>query len=121
MGEDVPMHGTASNIPCENYYYTEDDESITVYAQVRDAALFDVKLILNRTYVCSKTDNSVKITDVIENVGIKDAPCMLLYHFNMGYPLLCENSKVVIPHNSAVAGNDHAQTGFENKLVMEKP
>ncbi len=120
-GVEIPMHGTVSNIPCENYYYTEDDESITVFAQVRDAALFDIKLLLKRTYVFSKKENIVNITDEIENIGVLDAPCELLYHFNMGYPLLSENAKVFIPHNGASARNAHAESGFDEKLVMEKP
>lgn len=120
-GEEVPMHGTISNTPCENYYYTEEDEKITVFAQIRDASLFGTQLVMKREYVFSKSENIVTIKDDIENIGVLDAPCMLLYHFNMGYPLLSENSKVVIPHNSAVARNEHAQTGFEQKLVMEKP
>lgn len=120
-GMEVPMHGSISNTPCENYYYTEDDENITVFAQIRDASLFGVQLVMKRTYVFSKSENVVKMNDVIENIGVLDAPCMLLYHFNMGYPLLNENSKVVIPHNSAVARDEHAQTGFDKKLVMEKP
>lgn len=120
-GEEVPMHGTISNTPCENYYYTEDAENITVFAHIRNASLFGTKLVLRRKYEISKSCNTIKITDEVENVGVLEAPCMLLYHFNMGYPLLSENSKVVIPHNSAVARNDHARTGFEQKLVMEKP
>lgn len=120
-GVEVPMHGTISNIPCDNYYYIEDEEKITVVAQIRDAVLFGVQLVLNRTYVISKTENSFTLKDEIENTGVMESPCMLLYHYNMGYPLLCENSKVVIPHNSAVARDDHAQTGFDQKLIMEKP
>lgn len=120
-GEKVPMHGTVSNIPCDNYWYTEDDEKITVFGQLRDASLFGRKLEMKRTYVFSKLENKVTITDEIENVGSKSSPCMLLYHINMGYPLLSENAKVVIPTNSVIPRDDHAKRGFENRLVMEKP
>ena len=40
---------------------------------------------------------------------------------NMGYPLLSENAKVVIPANAAAPRDEHAKSGFENRLVMEKP
>ena len=120
-GVEYPLHGTISNTPCENYYYTEDDEKITVCAQIRDASLCSVKFLMCRTYVISKKYNSFNIIDSIENIGTVDAPCMLLYHFNMGYPLLSENSKVVIPHNSAVPRNERAKQEFNRKLVMEKP
>ncbi len=120
-GEFVPMHGTVSNIPCDNYWYTEDEENITVFGEIRDTSVFGTKLVMKRTYTFSKNENKVVISDEIENTGAKDAPCMILYHMNMGYPLLSENAKVVIPHNSAVGKNDHAQSGFDSKLVMEKP
>ena len=120
-GMEIPMHGSISNSPCEHYYYTEDDDCIKVYAEIRDAALFSVKLYMHRTYIISKRCNKITIKDCIENVGVVDAPCMLLYHFNMGYPLLSENAKVFIPHKSAVARDAHAQTGFDKKLEMEKP
>ncbi len=120
-GEEVPMHGTISNTPCDNYYYTEDDECITVHGLIRDASLFGTQLVMKRKYVFSKLSNTVSITDEIENTGVLEAPCMLLYHFNMGYPLLCENAKVVIPCNSVVGRDEHAQDGFDKRLVMEKP
>lgn len=118
---EAPMHGTVSNIPCDNYCYTEDEEKITVRAHIRDAYLFAVKLSFDRSFVIYKDTNKVEITDVIENIGTAQAPCMLLYHFNMGYPLLSENARVVIPHNKAVARDEHALSGFDSKLVMEKP
>ncbi len=115
------MHGTVSNISCDNYYYTEDDEKITVFAHLTDAFLFSPKLSLDRKYIIYKNSNKVEINDVIENIGSVESPLMLLYHFNMGYPLLSEKAKVVVPHNKAIARNEHAQSGFSNKLVMEKP
>lgn len=120
-GEEVPMHGTISNTPCDNFYYTEDDEAINVYGIIRDAALFGTQLVMKRTYEFSKLSNTVTITDEIENTGVLHAPCMLLYHFNMGYPLLSENAKVVIPANSVAGRNDHAKGGIDTRLVMEKP
>ena len=88
---------------------------------IRDAALFGTQLVMKRTYEFSKLSNTVTITDEIENTGVLHAPCMLLYHFNMGYPLLSENAKVVIPANSVAGRNDHAKGGIDTRLVMEKP
>lgn len=120
-GEDLPLHGTIGNTPSESYYYFETDEEIVVNAVVRDAAVFGRKMLLNRKYTISKTENLVTIEDKIENAGSTIAPCMLLYHFNMGYPLLSENAKVYIPNTDAKARNAHSEKGFDKKLVMEKP
>lgn len=120
-GENLPLHGTVSNTPCEHYYYTENDREIKIYADVRDAAIFSHQLLLHRTYTISKEENTMLICDSVENIGSVVSPCMLLYHINIGYPLLSENVIVNIPHNSVRARNDHALEDIDNRLVMEKP
>ena len=120
-GEELPLHGTIANTPCENYYYTENDSEITVTAFVRDASLFGQKYLLERNYIISKEENTFTIKDSIKNIDSKTRPCMILYHMNMGYPLLSENALVVIPNNSVTGRNKHAKVDVENCLKMEKP
>lgn len=120
-GEELPLHGTISNTPCETYSYRETDTEVIVEACVRDAALFGHQLLLHRTYICSKTENVLRIEDAVENIGTKTSPCMLMYHFNMGYPLLSENAIVAIPHHTVQARDDHAAEDMENCLKMELP
>ncbi len=57
----------------------------------------------------------------VKNIGPKKSPIMIMYHCNMGYPLLSENSRVVIPHDGVVARNEHALENIESCLEMEKP
>ncbi len=120
-GEKVPMHGTIGNTPCENYLYEENEKEIIVKGYVSDGSLFGQKYYLTRTYIISKTENSIVIKDSIKNIDSKVRPCMLLYHINMGYPLLSENAKVVIPANSVTPRNQHAKDDVENCLNMEVP
>ena len=121
MGEELPLHGNISNVPSESHSFTEDENNICVKAIVRDSSLFSHMLLLERTYTISKKDNSVTLEDKITNVGTKESPVMLLYHCNMGYPLLSENSKVVIDAESVVPRDDHAATDTANCLKMLKP
>lgn len=120
-GEDLPLHGTISNIPCENYSYYETDDEIIVEASVRDASLFGRRLVLKRKFICSKNENILSIEDCIENQGSEKEPIMLLYHFNMGYPLLSERTIVNIPNNGVTPRNEHAAEDIENALKMEPP
>lgn len=120
-GEALPLHGTISNTPSESYSYTENENEIIISAVVRDAAIFNHRLLLIRKYTVSKTENSVMIDDSIKNIGNEPSPCMILYHMNMGYPLLSENANVKIPHHSVKARNSHAQDDIANSLNMEKP
>ena len=120
-GELLPLHGTISNTPCESYSYRADNKSINIALTVRDAALFSHKLILEREYSCPLDRNEILLTDRIRNIGSEASPLELLYHCNMGYPLLSENAKVTIPSSEVVPRNAHAAEGIESCLAMEAP
>ena len=120
-GEYCPTHGTVSNIPCEWYSYEVTDREIRIRTRLREAWLFSKKLMLEREYVCPLFENRFTVTDKITNIGTLDCPLELLYHCNMGYPLLDENAVVTIPAEKVTPRNAHAAEGLENCLVMEKP
>ena len=120
-GEELPLHGNISNTPSEYHAYTECEDYIEVTAKIRDASLFSHQLLINRTYRISKRDNTVTLKDSIENVGSSKSPLLLLYHCNMGYPLLAEDSVVVIDAENVTPRNAHAAEDTENCLKMEKP
>lgn len=120
-GEKLPLHGTISNTPAENFAYWTEDDKIHIKVFVRDAALFSHKLVLEREYVCPVYENAIYLTDKITNIGSDECPFEILYHCNIGYPLLSEKSKVIIPSSKVTARNEHAKEGIENCLEMEVP
>ncbi|MBQ8587861.1 MAG: aldose 1-epimerase family protein [Clostridia bacterium] len=120
-GEELPLHGTISHVPAENAcYYTENDE-IHIKAVMRDARLGSHKLILEREYVCPLYENVIYMTDKIRNIGSKESPFELLYHCNIGYPLLSENAEITIPSVCVTARNEHAKEGIKECLKVQKP
>lgn len=120
-GNRLPMHGSISNIPCESVnYYIENDE-IHIKLKVRDAALFSHHLLLEREYVCPINENVIYLTDKIKNIGPRETPLQVLYHCNMGYPLLSENAKVIIPSTKVEGYGDYANETIEDCLKMETP
>ncbi len=120
-GEVLPLHGNISHTPCESYSYTENDQEICVVGHIRDASLFGNSYVLTRSLRISKVDNAFFFRDTVRNIGNTPAPCMLLYHINIGYPMLSENSRVTIPHKSMQARNAHAEEHIKKALSMEKP
>ena len=77
--------------------------------------------MLHRVVNVSKTVNKFTITDEIENTGDRVEPIEILYHMNMGYPLLDEDSIVTIPAHEVLPRDDHAAEDIENWMHMEKP
>ena len=107
-GEALPLHGTIGNTPCEHIWRDEDEENIYIHAIINDSGIFSRKLMLKRTIRVSKADSGFAISDTVENQGDVESPVMLLYHMNMGYPLLSENAVVEIPSVSVKPRNDRA-------------
>ena len=120
-GEELPLHGSIANTPCEHAYWTEEDGKLIVHGFVRDEVLFGRKLRLSRKIIVSTTENSFEICDTIENTGDRVEPMEILYHINMGYPLLDEDSIITVPAAEVVARDDHAANDIENWMHMQKP
>ncbi len=120
-GEEVPLHGNISNIPCENVAHWTDTDGIHIKAIIRDAEIFSYKLILEREYIISLEKNEINLCDVVKNIGSKDSPLEILYHCNMGYPLLDEHAEISIPSSKVVPRNEHAAAGLEDCLKVESP
>lgn len=106
--EILPLHGNISHTPCEQFSYCQDEEYIKITAVVRDASLFGQQLLLTREYLCGLKENTITLTDKVKNIGCHTTPYMIMYHCNMGYPLLSENAKLKISSSEVVPRNAHA-------------
>ncbi len=120
-GEELPLHGSIANTPAEHVYWEEDEKNIFIHAWIKDEVLFGRKLVLKRTLEISKEENQFIIHDEIENTGDRVEPLEILYHMNMGYPLLDEDSIVEIPAEEVKARDAHAAEDIANWMRMEKP
>ncbi|MRY42703.1 aldose 1-epimerase family protein [Clostridium beijerinckii] len=120
-GQELPLHGTISNTPAEHIYWTEDDDTIVIHATMTQAQLFGDKIYMYRKISCSKEENTIEIEDTIENRGSKKVPCMILYHMNIGYPLLSEESELKIPSIKIEARNEHALKEIRNWNKILEP
>lgn len=120
-GEVLPLHGTISNTPAENVGHWVADDGIHVKLQVRDAYLFGNKYLLTREYIVPTDRDEIIIRDAVKNIGDTEVPYMVLYHINIGYPLLSEKSVVEINNKGVVARSANAEAGLPDALNMEKP
>lgn len=120
-GEELPLHGSIANIPCEQAYYTEENGKLIIRTITKDEVIFGRKLCLYREITVSTDANSFTIQDTIENTGDRVEPFEILYHMNMGYPLLDEESIITIPSVQVTPRDDHAAEDIDNWMHMEKP
>ena len=120
-GEELGLHGTITSIPAELYSIEETETELVIKLKVKDTTVFARKLVMDRVYTVSYLDNTFTVCDTVTNHAEKTSPYMILYHCNMGYPLLSENSIVKIPNNNVVARNENAEKFIDTALNIETP
>lgn len=120
-GEELPLHGSIANQPCEQAYWTEDEEWIVMHLLVKDETIFGYKLRMERQIKVSKKENAFEICDKIINTGDRVEPMEILYHMNMGYPLLDEDSVISIPAAEVIARDECAAADIDNWMHIQKP
>lgn len=120
-GEQLGQHGNISHIPAEQVNYYIENGEIHIKARMRDASLFGTKLVLEREYIVPLFGNTLYMNDTIKNVGTVESPFQMLYHCNVGYPLLSEDTIVDIPSDRVTAADDYAAADIENRCKMQKP
>ncbi len=120
-GEALGLHGTIGNTPAESYSVSYEGDNMIIRATVRDTRFFGHKLVLVRTYAVSLAENKLTVRDEVTNEGAEKCPFQMLYHYNVGYPLLSEDAIVTIPAVKVTPRNEHAAEDIENCLKMEKP
>lgn len=123
-GTDYPMHGRMRTTPaehlCADAFWDGDAYRIRVSGEMREAALFGENMVLRREISTVYGSNSFTVTDEIENQSYREEPMMLLYHINIGYPFLDEDTKLYIPTRKVTA-RDAAGEGHEGEYDRMDP
>ncbi len=125
QGKKFGIHGRLSNTPAENINISmveEDDIPVLkISGTMKQSVMFGENLTLKRTIICRYGINEIEFEDDVYNDGYKSQPIMLLYHFNMGYPLLSEDAKLCIPSKKISGRNDHAQKHIQHWKEITPP
>ena len=93
--EGYELHGTLHNIPAEIIRAECNENGIVVEAIIRDTALFGKNLVLKRKIFTEISGDSITLEDTLINEGYKAEEYCLLYHINVGYPMLDDGAKVI--------------------------
>jgi hypothetical protein len=124
-GEKLGAHGRISNTPGEQVYagveWEDGVPTMKVKGQMREAKLVGENLYLNREILCKYGKNKVYINDIVENNGFRKEPLMLLYHFNLGYPLLSGDSYLVAPTEDIMPKSPEAEAGIKEHNKFQEP
>jgi len=119
------VHGNLKNIPAENVCWKSDWEgdecTLRLSGDVRDSAFFGRNLLLHREISAVVGEKRFFIRDTIENQGFDDEQIMLLYHMNLGYPVLDAGTRLLAPVIADEPQSEHTRKNDPDFARMIAP
>ena len=116
--EGYEQHGLFHKQSAEILRAECDENGIVVEALIRQTTLFGENLVMRRKYTSAIGDDKVTLEDTLTNCAYTDAQYCLMYHVNVGYPMLDEGAKVVADITSTTPCNDWAEKNINCALTM---
>ena len=92
--DGYPIHGTYHNMIAEIVKTECNEDGIAVEAIIRNTALFGRNLVMYRRVSTAIGGDTLSIEDRLVNCGFGNEDYCLLYHINLGYPML-DNGAIV--------------------------
>lgn len=102
------QHGRISNIPARNVRTRVilDPLAVEVEGELRETDVYGADLVLRRRLRFPAGSGRVEIADEVENQGFEPTVLMLLYHVNLGYPVVADTSRLVSPAGTVAPLDD---------------
>lgn len=94
------LHGQISNLSAELESIIQPDPiagkmDMSITGRIKQSQVLGPNLELKRTISATLGEATIRIHDEVLNHGNMEAPHMLLYHFNFGWPLVDEGTEII--------------------------
>ncbi len=123
--EELGLHGRISNIRAENVCcggeWSGDDYIMTASGRVVEARVFGEHITLTRRVSAKLGSAELSIHDTVENEGCRPEPHMMLYHVNIGFPVLDEGSEMVSSSELVTPWGAEAEAEKDLSRVFSAP
>jgi hypothetical protein len=124
--EGFEPHGTYHITPAEILTAQCDENGIVVEALIKSTALCGSHLVMRRKITCAVGENTLHLEDTLTNNGFVDAQYGILYHINVGYPMLDDGAKIeadayaCTPRNEIAVANEGAKFIMTDSVIGEE-
>lgn len=118
-----PLHGRIANTPAESLSVTVDADAgtIEVMGIVRESRLFFTNWTLTSIVRMHINDDFIEIEDRVTNWADATRDHQLLYHINVGSPVLSEGARLIVPATEIVPKTPRSVEGLESYNVYGPP
>ena len=123
--EEIGLHGRVSHIPAERICLVQEWRDSALYlearGEIRETRIFGENLLLKRKIWMRGDDKRVFIEDVVKNEGFQPTPHMILYHINIGFPLISKYSYLEGEIEEVIPRDREAEEGKEEYHRFSEP
>lgn len=117
----LPVHGSIHNLPADVSSVKYDEDGVKIIGFVRQSELFGKNLLFKRRIFTAVNSDEVTIETEICNEGYTDAEYCVLFHMNVGYPMLDEGVRIEADVRSTTPRTQWARENVERCFLMEHP
>jgi hypothetical protein len=123
--EGFGQHGRASHLPAENLgvrqEWRDGQYVLEIEGETRQGRLFGENLRLRRRLSTRLGASHLLIEDRVTNEGFRPSPLAVLYHCNLGFPVVSADSELLVADREVRPRDDVARAGFEDHRRLEAP
>jgi Domain of unknown function (DUF4432) len=123
--EGYGLHGRISHTRAAAVRVTQEwrgeDYLLEIAGEAREATALGESLLLSRRITTRLGATSLTIADTVRNEGSRPAPHMLLYHCNLGFPVVSPDSELVGDTGAVRPRDEIAAGGLDGHRRFEPP
>ncbi|MBC7725582.1 MAG: aldose 1-epimerase family protein [Burkholderiaceae bacterium] len=120
-GDLLGLHGRIGTRPATITRAEATATGVVVEAEIRQARLFGENLLLRRRISSAAGSHGFTVDDTVTNEGFADAPHMILYHANLGWPLIDDVAVLDIPSHTVTPRDRAADVALEGSSHLDAP
>lgn len=119
--EGLDEHGTLHNIPAEILRAECTEDGILVEAVIRDTEICGKNLVIRRQIFSEIGSDRVTVRDRLTNESYRQEEYCLLYHVNLGYPMVDAGARVVTDAGTCLPRTPWAEENMDTLFDITVP
>lgn len=119
--EGFDEHGSIHNTPAQILRAECSEQEIVVEAVIRDTEICGKNLVLRRRITAAIGGSCVSVRDTLANEAYRDEQYCLLYHVNIGYPMLDDGARIVADSDTCQPRTEWAAKNIDTAYQITAP
>lgn len=120
-GEALGQHGRIGTERASVTRAIASDDGVVIEGEVRQAKVFGEHLVLRRRISSQAGSDAILIEDRVTNESFREQPHMVLYHLNLGWPLLGDETTIDVPAVQVTPRDSDAAAGIDEHARFGAP